>query len=351
MFDLIDEMVHSWKLQGPFRESTLVSLVEIDAPVGLDDRFQVEVENHLLDVLTHQPGMSVKLGFCSACRKWVVKSTQRGTYFSRGIDQPDILKSLQTTHSAKYGLSLGFEADHQNLVLRAQIFSLAEDGQPLVWAQTYSTSSSSRLVLQKDTPLLSLKEARVLQDDIINRREPLKFVTRTTMRMFGIKSSGGFGATSNAPVLFLEQSIESQLLPKKDRRMAFTIGATSIDKAMWGYSVGGHFANLLFKNEPSLINPDVYLILGMQFVRMRGPAALIYGAEELDIVKIRNRSTEPRASLMTYRLGVEAHIKNRFGALIFIENVPTLSKSKLIKQEKLLGLTYHDYGVGMVMQW
>ncbi|MCX6127112.1 MAG: hypothetical protein NTV34_20505, partial [Proteobacteria bacterium] len=179
---------------------------------------------------------------------------------------------------------------------------------------------------------------------------PLKFVTRATMRMFSIISSAGFGATSNAPVLFLEQSVESQLLPKKDRRMAFTIGATSIDKAMWGYSVGGHFANLLFKNEPSLIYPDVYLILGMQFVRMRGPAALIYGAEELDIDKIRNQSSEPRASLMTYRLGVEAHIKNRFGALIFIENAPTLSKSRLIKQEKLLGITYHNYGAGMAMQ-
>ena len=198
---------------------------------------------------------------------------------------------------------------------------------------------------------MTLSEARATQDAIIHKKDPLEFVTRVSFRMFNLSGDTG-GALSTAPVLFLEQSIEGVLLPRRNRRMAFTVGATSIESTMSGYSVGGHFAQLLFRDEPSLSNPDLYVFAGFHFVRLRGPGAAPYAQEQLDMAKLLGDGTEPRAAIVTYRLGLETHIKNRFGFLAFIEDVPAFDKSKIIASDKFLGIIpYKDYGFGMVVRW
>ena len=148
--DLIDEMVHDWELKPPFANPTLITLTEIDGPIGLDDRFGVVIENQLSDRVTAISTTHVRLAHCSACRKWIVKSSKAGTYFGRGADQPELLKDLTSTGGAHHGLSLSFEATGTSVVLRAQIFDLTEPGQPIVWAHSYTTLSTARVVLQND---------------------------------------------------------------------------------------------------------------------------------------------------------------------------------------------------------
>ena len=349
--DLIDEMVHDWELHPPFSGPTLTALTEIDGPVGLDERFSVVVENQLVDRVTALSATHVRLAHCSACRKWVVKSSKAGTYFGRGVDQPELMRDLSSAGGAKHGLSLSFEAAAKSVVLRAQIFSLTEVGQPIVWAKSYTTMATARAAMQNDEPLVTLADARAKQDAIIHKQDPLEFVSRVTFRMFSMASSGSTNTSRIAPVLFAEQSIEGVLLPRRNRRMAFTVGVTSIEKTMSGYSVGGHFAQLLFRDEPSLVNPDVYFFGGFQFVRLRGPGAAPFAQEQLDIAKIRGDNKEPRASFVAYRLGLEAHVKNRFGLMAFLENIPAFDKSQIIAKESLLGIPYHDMGFGMVVKW
>ncbi len=351
--DLIDEFVHDLEMRPPFAVPTLVTLIDLNAPVGLDERFELTAENHLIDLLLTHTQTRVQLGYCAACRKFVVKSTRAGTYMGRGGDQPELLKDLSSTGGANFGLSLNFEAEGTALVLRAQIFRLTEPGQPIFWSRSYSTSTASRLSLQKDDKLMSLAEAQAIQDDIIHKRDPLEWVSRVTMTMYSVSgdSSTSAGASTIAPLLFAEQSVEGVLLPRRNRRMAFTVGATSIDNSMQGFMVGGHFAQLLFRDEPSRSSPDLYFTLGFHYFRLRGPGAAPFAENEFDLYKLMNSSVEPRAAFVAYRLGVELYAKHRLGALFFIENSPKFDKSQIIANQKFIGIPYHGFGLGMLVKW
>jgi hypothetical protein len=349
--DLVDEFVHDLELNPPFPTKTLVALTEIDAPVGLDERFEVVTENHLIDLLLSLSKTHIQLAHCGACRKFVVKSTKAGTYMGRGSDQPEVLKDLAAGAGAHFGLSLNFEAATNALILNAQIFSLTESGQPIVWARKYTTSMHSRLALQSDSNLMTLAEAQQAQRNIINRRDPLEWVSRVTMSLFTAGPGMGGQSSVNAPLLFAEQSIEGILLPRMNRRMAFTVGATSIEKSMSGYMVGGHFSQLLLRNTPSLIIPDLYGFFGFHFYRLRGPAAAPFGAKQFDLYSILKSSTEPKASFVMYRLGVELHAKHRLGALVFIENSPQFNDSDAIATSRVIGIPYHAFGMGVMIKW
>lgn len=345
--DLVDEFVHDMELNPPFSLQTLVALTEISAPVGLDSRFETLAENHLYDLLKAHSQTNIQLGFCSACRKFVVKSTRSGTFLSRGSDQPELLRSLSAAEGAKYGLSLHYEAENDTLTLRAQIYQLTEPGQPIIWARVYNIQTSARLALQSDKNLMTLKEAQKTQEDIIRGREPLEWVSRVTATIYTAKGAEAIGA----PLLFAEQSVEGVLLPRRNRRMALTVGATSIEKSITGYKVGGHFAQLLFRSEPSLVSPDLYGFFGFHFVRLRGPGALPFSEGQIDALRALKISTEPKASFVSYRIGLEVHAKHRFGAVLFLENSPTLNKNEFFVTETFLGIPYHAYGMGMVVKW
>lgn len=349
--DLVDELVHDWELHPPFSSAQLVSLAEINSPIGLDEQFSLVVENHLIDLLVKISATKVHLARCSACMKMVVKSTKAGTYIGRGIDQPELLKELASSGGAQTGLSLSFEAEGKSLVLRAQLFSFAEPGQPIVWAKSYATSMSSRLVLQNDQHLVTLQEARDIQNTMLHKEDLLQFVTRFSFTNFKLNEAGNTGVSNITPLLFVEQSVEGVVLPRRNTRVAFTVGATSIEKVMSGYSVGGHLAKLLNKQEPSLANPDLYFFAGFHYMRLRGAGALPYGVEELDVAKIRGDNREPRAAFIAYRLGLELHVKHRFGLFSFLEKVPAFSKSKVLGSYDILGMSFQAWGLGMVVKW
>ncbi len=349
--DLVDELVHDWELHPPFSSLQLVSLAEINSPIGLDEQFSLVIENHLIDLLLKISSTKVSLARCSACMKMVVKSTKAGTYIGRGIDQPELLKELASSGGAKTGLSLSFEAEGKSLILRAQLFSFAEPGQPIVWAKSYATSMSSRLALQNDQHLVTLQEARDIQNTMLRKEDLLQFITRISFTNFKMENAGNTGASNVTPLLFVEQSVEGVVLPRRSTRVAFTVGATSVEKVMSGYSVGGHLAKLLNKQEPSLANPDLYFLAGFHYTRLRGPGALPFGLEELDIASIRGDRREPRATYIAYRVGLELHAKHRFGLFSFLEKVPALSNSEVLGSYDILGTSFQAWGLGMVVKW
>ena len=349
--DLVDELVFDWKKEAPFATKRTVALADITGPVGLDDRFGVLVENRLLELLRVNPDLPLELTHCAVCRRMIVKSTVQGTLITRGIDTPEVLAGLVEASPDQLALSLNFEAEGRALVLRARIFEL-QGAQAIVWAKTFSTSSSARRVLRDGSNLISLTEARRQQDELLRGQDPIELTTRITVRRFEFNPGSGIdGALNAAPLPFVEQAFEGVLNPDRSSRAGLILGFTSLADSMSAWSVGGRFAWLIGRKRPSLSNPDFYGLMGFQFIRMRGPGALSFSEKQLDVNRIINTQDEPKASLVAWRLGFEAHIKHRYGFMTFLEYIPQLRDSEVYGQNVVLGIPYHDLGAGVVVRW
>lgn len=348
--DLVDEMVYQWQeappLGGLGNPAPLV-LVGVQAPLGLDVRFKELVENRLFELLRQNPKIQVNLAYCGPCRQWVAKSNPTGTVLAWAIDQPEVLQDLMAATPERYGLVLNFESEAHDLVLRAQIFTLGGN-QKILWAKTIATASTARRVLRDETPLISLSAAKKQQDDILNRHDPLEVTSRIAVRIF---RPGSDASQTALPLPFLEQSFEVVPLPQRNLRSAITFGFTSIQESLSGWSVGGHLAGLILRDRPSLVNPDLYWLFGAHYIRLRGPGAAAFGAKQLDIDTIRNIQREPKATLVSWRLGIEAHIKHRLGFLLFLEDLPILKKNEAFDQDYFLGIPYLAYGFGVLIKW
>lgn len=348
--DLIDEMVYQWQESPPLGglgDQTALVLVGVQAPLGLDMRFKELVENRLFELLRQNPKIPVNLAYCGPCRQWVAKSNPTGTVLGWAMDQPEVLQDLLTATPERYGLVLDFEAEAQELVLRAQIFSLAGH-QKIMWARTLATSSTARRALREDTPLISLNAARKQQQQILDRRDPLEVISRIAVRVF---RNGDNASLTAIPLPFFEQSFEVVPLPQRNLRSAITFGFTSIQESLSAWSVGGHLAGLILRDQPSLINPDLYWLVGAHYVRLRGPGAAVFGAKQIDIDTIRNIQREPKATFVTWRLGIETHIKHRLGLMMFLEDIPLLKKNEAFDQDYFLGIPYLAYGFGVLIKW
>jgi len=345
--DLVDELVYSWISEPPLPERTALILADVAAPVGLDERFTVMVENRLYELLRQNPGIKVDLAHCGPCTQFIAKSNPQGTILSRGVDQPEVLAQLVKNMPGREALSLDFEAEGRELVLRAQVFELT-GVQKIVWAKTYSTSLSGRRALRDTSPLISLDEARARQRAILAGRDPLEVTSRLVVRIFNASPSAPVSA---APLPFFEQSFEAVPLPSRALRAAVTVGFTSIKDSLSAWSVGGHVAHLLLRDTPSLVDPDLYLTFGMHYIRMRGPGALAFSENGVTPDQINNMATEPKATLVSWRLGLETHIKFRLGMLAFLEYTPTLDNSNTIEKKSFLGVPYQSLGWGMVVRW
>jgi hypothetical protein len=346
--DLVDDLVYSWTKNPPFPEQVSVVLTEVDAPTGLDSRFTTFVENRLYELIRANPSVNVKLAHCSACLSLVSKTTAGQTTISRGIDQPNMLPAGD---KVRLGLSLHFEAEGSELVLRSHIYQLSEK-RTIEWASTLSTAASSRRLLRESAPLISLEAAREEQRQILMGRDQIEAVTRFTVRNFSMSDDAlKGGKLAIAPVIFAEQSFEGILLPRRADRLAITVGGTSIRDSMDGWSFGGHYAHLLSSNEPTLATPDLYAIMGFHYVRLRGPGAIVFSDAQLEEARLLRVASEPTATFVAWRLGFEAHIKYRFGALLFLEYIPNLVESKTIQTKRLLGIPYQDLGIGLVVRW
>jgi len=343
--DLVDELVYEWKKKSPATDPLQLILAEIIAPVGLDDRFQLAVENRLYEVLRLNPDLPITLVHCSLCSRMVAKSTPQGTIITRGIDQMDALVELEKQMPGRIALALHFEAVGRELQLRARIFQL-QPPQKIIWAMTLSTSMSARRALQDPTRIIGLDEARREQNEIIAGRSPISISTRPVLRMFNSANS----AVQVAPLPFFEQSVESQLLPERKVTSAITFGFSSLKDSLSAWTVGGHVAKLL--GESSLTQPDLHMFLGVHYIRMRGPTAAVFSAdgENLFLQQIRP-GAEPKASLVAFRLGLEVHVKYRLGMLVFLENIPLLKESKTVDTKSGFGFPYHAMGWGVLWRW
>jgi hypothetical protein len=348
--DLVDDMVYTWLQSAPLSGPANLIVAEIDAPIGIDQRFEQDIENHLYEVLRANPKLPLTLVHCSLCRQYTAVSNPKRTVIGRSISTPEGQEQL-----AKYphlnALALHFDVVGDDLVLWSEIYEV-KPPQRVVWSQRYSHRTSARTVLQEPTKLVSISEARAEQERLIQGRDTIEAVTRFPVRTFaGKQASGGGGVAGEVPpLIFLEQSIEATLSPRKNRRAGLSIGVTSIKDSLQGWSFGASFQQLLFRNEPSLTDPDLYLRVAANFIRLEGPGSAVFSQNQIDVAKLINSSDDFRSSLTTYQIGLEAHVKYRFGFSAFVEYIPVLDSSNVIATRSLI-IPYHSVGVAGVFLW
>lgn len=343
--ELIDDMVYSWTKDHPTQPNASLVLADLSAPVGLDTRFNDLVENRLYELLQKHPQLTLKLIHCSACQQWMTVSTPQRTTISRGIDQPETLEGLKKLSPGALGLSLQFEARDRELFLLAQIFEISPP-QKIVWAKRFSTTMGVRQTLREANPLISLEEARQAQNQILQGREPMKLITRLQIHNFKSKSDlGGI-----PPLIFAEQSLEGEILPYRNQRAGISVGVTSLKDSLSGWSFGGRYSHLMFRQTPSLVYPDFYWFVGVQYLRLQGLGAALFAEDQIDLAKLLKENEDPKASHTVYQFGFEALIKYRFGITVYWEYFPNLEGSRVISEQSFL-LPYHGLGTGMVFQW
>jgi hypothetical protein len=343
--DLVDEAVYSWLQNSPVAGPTSLVVAEIEAPIGIDHRFDEDIENHLFEVLRANPALKLQLVHCSVCRNWVAVSNPKRTIIGNALGQPEgisLLRELPHLHA----LSLHFDVVGDELILWAEIYEI-KPPQRVIWARRYSESSTARVVLREPNRLISISEAREEQRKVLFGRDSVQTVTRFPIRTFDSEINA-VGAT--APLIFLEQSVEGSIAPKNERRAGLSLGLTSIRNSMQGWSFGAHYMQLLGRKVPSLTNPDLYLKAGFHYIRLEGPGAAAFGERQIDVSRLLNSSEDPKASLTTWQLGLEARIKYRFGIGAFVEYIPALDESTLIATHRVI-IPFHSIGVSGVFQW
>lgn len=348
--DLVDELVYSWMQTAPVAGPTNLIVAEIDAPIGVDARFEQDIENHLFDVLRSNPRLPLQLVHCAPCRQFIAVSNPKRTTIGRFLSTPEGQEQL-ARYPHLHALSLHFDVVGNDLHLWAEIYE-TKPPQKVVWSRRFSQKTSARSVLQEPTQLMSIPAARAEQRRLIEGRDTLQAVTRFPVRTFSGQSTGGTGQQAGevAPLLFLEQSLEATLSPRRNTRAGLSLGLTSIKGSLQGWSFGTSYQHLLFRNEPSLSDPDIYLRLAAVFMRLEGPGAAVFSQNQIDVNKLLNNNDDFRASLTAFQIGFETHIKYRFGLSAFVEYIPVLDSSQVIATQRFL-IPFHSVGIAGVFLW
>ena len=346
--DLVDEMVYNWLQTAPLSPPASLIVAEIDAPVAIDQRFEEDIENHLYELLRANPHLALSLVHCSLCRQSLTVSNPKRTVMGRALSMPEGQAKL-AEYPHLHALSMHFDVVERELVLWAEIYEVAAP-QRVVWSRRFSTATDARSLLREPGHLVSISEAREEQHKLMTGHDNIQFVTRFPVRTFAAGSVGVGSQVEIPPLIFLEQSVEAVVSPHRDRRAGISVGLTSVKDSMQGWSLGASYAELLGRSEPSLTQPDVYLRVAAVYLRLEGPGAALFSQNQIDVNHLINTDDSPKASLMAYQIGLEAHVKNRFGLSAFIEYIPVLDDSQVIATRHLL-IPFHSVGVAGVFLW
>ena len=348
--DLADEMVFDWLGSPPFRERTPLIVAEIDAPIGIDQRFAQDIENRLFELLRANSRLSMELVHCSFCRQRIATSNPKRTVIGPALSSAGAIEELQK-YPALRALSMHFDVVDDDLVLWAEIYETAPP-QRVVWSRRFAAGTSSRALLRDATHLVSVAEAREEQHRLLEGRDRIQLVTRFPIRTFASNANGpgSSGGTQIPPLIFIEQSFETDLSPKRNSRAGLSVGVTSIKDSLQGWSVGASYQQLLFRDSPSLNQPDLYLRAAVTYLRLDGPGAAPFAVNQVDLARIANAKDDPKASLTALQIGIETHVKYRFGFSAFVEYIPVLEGGSLIATQRLIA-PVHSIGFAGVLLW
>jgi hypothetical protein len=284
------------------------------------------------------------LTHCPQCTSVVVHSGARGTIVSRGVDEPEALSMAGTLSGGRHALFLDFEAEGAALVLRARITSL-EPTLPIIYAKTLSTSTSSPALLRSGERLKSAAEAHQEYVDALQGRGLYLVPIRIGVRTYAAGSSSPVKA---APFPWLQAGVEGSLTQARSWMGSFSVGFSWAPQLHVGWLAQGRLSRLISGSTSSLTGPDLYAFVGGSVISIHGNSALIFQDKVPDLNALLQQLTgrEPEATFGAFQLGLEFRLKNRLGAGVFLESLPSMNNAPAIGDYLDLGLIrFHSLGV------
>lgn len=343
VFDLIDELVYGWTQNPPFESRSPVVLAGVTVPVGLGSGLQALVENHLNEVLFHNPTTNLQLVHCPSCTATLVHSGPEGTVVSRGIDNPAVLSELVDT-TGKAALFIDVEAEGTFLVLRARITGLTED-LPILWSHTIASSTSTPALLRDGTNLVSASEAREEYLGALKGRSIFQIPVRFGVRMYARPSASNGAAPP--PFLWLQTGVELAATRARKWGGELIVGYSFIPQAYQGIMIQARLKHLITGRARSLNRPDLYLFAGTTATTVWGAATTSFLRQPVtadDIIR-GLVPEDPRSSFGTFHLGAELRIGRRIGVSTFLETLPDFNNSENMGSYiRPFGLGFQSWG-------
>lgn len=343
-YDLLDELVFGWTEQPVFALETPVVLADVSVPVGFGSGMQALIENHFAALIVQNPRTRVVLTHCPQCTAMVVHSGAKGTIVSRGVDEPEALSTAGTLSGSRHALFLDFEAEGSSLVLRARITSL-EPTLPIIYAKTLSTSTSSPALLRSGDRLKSADEAHREYIDALQGRGLYVVPIRIGVRTYAAGSSAPVKAT---PFPWVQAGVEGSLTQARSWMGSISVGVSWVPQLHTGWLVQGRLSRLISGSVSSLTGPDLYAFVGGSVISIHGNSALVFQDKIPDLNSILTQLTGrvPEATFGAFQLGLELRLKNRIGAGVFLESLPSMNNAPAIGNYLDLGLIkFHSLGV------
>jgi len=343
-YDLLDELVFSWMEQPVFALDTPVVLADVSVPVGFGSGLQALIENHFAALVVKNPRTRVLLAHCPQCTSVVVHSGAKGTIISRGVDEPEALSTAGALSGSRHALFLDFEVEGAALVLRARITAL-EPSLPIVYAKTLSTSTSSAALLRTADRLKSAAETRQEYLDALQGRSLYLVPVRIGVRSY---AAGSAQSIAIPPFLWLQVGAEAPLTQARAWTGSLSLGVSWMPQLHVGWMVQGRISRLLSGSVTSLTRPDLYGFVGGSVLSIHGLSALVFQDQVLNLEDVTSQllGVDPQALFGAVQLGLELRIKNRIGASVFVESLPSMNNAPSIGRYVDLGpLQLHSLGV------
>lgn len=336
-YDLLDELVYGWTQAPVFPVETPVVLADVTVPWGFGSGLQALLENHITGLLIKNPRSHMRLAHCPACTSMVVRSGAKGTVVSRGVDEPEALSAASAQSGSHHALFLDFEVEGSALVLRARVTSL-EPSLPIVFAKTLSSSTSTAALLRSDEHLKSAAEARQEYLDALQGRGPLLVPMRLGIRSYA--SRPGDAPVMSAPFVWLQLGAELSLTQTRAWTASLSGGVSWAPQLHTAFLGQARISRLLTGSVTSLTHPDLYGFVGLSVISVHGQSALAFQEKvpTLENLKLQLTGNEPTATFSALQVGLELRIKNRLGAGIFLENLPSLGSAQAIGRYVNLGI-------------
>lgn len=335
-YDLIDELVYGLTREPVFQNPTPVVLASVTVPVGLGTGLGALIENHVADVLLHNPTSHIRLVHCPTCTAVVVHSGPEGTVVSRGLDNPDVLAELGGT-AGQHALFLDLEAEGSWLVLRARLTQLTPE-LPIVWSHTLATSASTPALLRQPEALKSAAEARQEYLDALHDRGPVSIPLRFMVRSYARPDvSQGIAPP---PFPWLQTGVELGATDARSWTVSLMLGYSFIPQAYQGMMAQARVSRLLTGRARSLTRPDLYAFFGTAVVSVWGPGTAPFQPDPLtaDAITAGLNEEGPRTTFGALHVGLDLRMGNRIGLSTFLETIPDLTNSPNLG-------TYIDFGL------
>ena len=354
--DLLDEFIFGLKANPIFATRSDIVLAGVNVPYGFGAGMTAYLENHFAELILKNPETRMQLVHCPECSAVVAHSGPRATIMGRGLRLNEFLSSAGIGTIAKYAIFLDIEAEKSQLVLRGRVTEIREN-LPIVYARTISTSTTSPVLLRSPANLKSASEARQEYLDILRNSPFFSFPIRvgvhnfalsqnnTTTDSFGRPSAGG--AIVIPPLVWFIVGAETSFSQSRVWTAEFNLGITNQIDSHDGWLAGGRFSRLISGRMRSLTEPDLYLVVGGAVTNLRGSTAATFRKSTINVADIIADRTgaQPRASFSSFRLALEARVKNRVSLTAFLESMPAFAGSQNFGTYLDAGLEFQSAGM------